>query len=268
MSLDNYNDNSISDVADKDDILKFCEFMDCSNIKIDFTSTRENLFGTLITIPTVLLIGAFYLSADLAVLPSYFLILMFAMGIFGYIGLKLIDDHYLIDKSQRVIYRHKKSNYSKNPSRKIFLHFDEIKYLALTGRQSHSDSFNIRRHFHECKVAVITRNNKIVHITDWFETGTITDTVVIDTIHIGPLTLPWSECVIASKELESFKKFAKFLAQVMDTEFIEYPEFGGKLFISGLKPSYKVLRNIFDRIIRPFWVIYLALLVSLMEHFF
>ena len=236
MSLNNPNHNSISEVADNDEILKFCEFIDCSNIKIDFISTRENLFYFLLFSPIFFLIFAFTFSIDLAVFPSHFLILISSMGIFGYIGLHLVDDHYVIDRPQRFIYRHKKSNYSKNLSGKILLRFDEIRYVALTGRLK---ARHKQTDLHECKVSLISLNNKIFHITDWLETGTI---------YMDPFKVWKGECEIAGNELESVKKFANFLAQVMDTEYIEYPEFGGKLFISGVKPSYKMPYDIFDAI--------------------
>ena len=224
MSQLSPDDSSIREITVKDDILLYCEFLDQSKIKIDICSNRELLFAIMqYWLPMVIGFAWFF-----DFLSIEWLVLVPLTFICGFIGSWLIDDHFLIDTTQKLICKIKKLKYPKKLSRKIIIHFDEIKYVALDGR-IHQERNQLRGYdetVHRCGICVVSQKNEIFHITSQGLEPSTWDSN----------TQTWKEKNGCS--LESLEYFAKFIAELTDAELLQYPKSGGALYIGDGKPQY------------------------------
>ena len=265
MSVNDPDYNPLHGVSNKLDVLKFSNVLECSKIKIDFKSSKQTFFINLIkqTLGGFLLLCLahlfypnFFLSGEgnaLSTLVFYACLLCLVFGIVGFIMVKELR---LMDRSQRLIYRNRKVKYKNNSNGEVLIHFDDVKLLALTGRLTYRKRFifDVFEYFegyfvHECMVSVVHKNNQIFQISDWYE--------ISNTKQHGNR---WSTSGLG---IEPINNFAKSLAYIIDTEFIDYPEFGGNLIMSDNQPSYEKMNTPGEEFIKRWWPLRYPILLAI-----
>lgn len=200
-----------------------CKYLDENKITMDIRTTKDDAY---IAAGVFLFVGTMTFSMffpeicrrlDLSIHWGYYTVFFLSLSIYPFYRIlkdRTPDDYLVLDKVNKSIYLYEKVEDTYDKLKSVYLSFEEIKFIAIDSVKDRAEAeyefdYGKRPLVSWYTVNAISNDNKLLRLTG------------------------------RTDDFQKIDRFGKYLADLTNSEFIEYPGDGNELRMIGSQPVYR-----------------------------